>query len=445
MTALLALSPVTVATARTVGPDAWALLLAACAMYSGALALRHNRHAAWIALLVTFVLLAAVSPSALALVPAQTICLLAENGATRRRGSLYLALTTMIVVAGFIAVPFSTSIHFAAASPWSWLADRDIAPLASGAATNVLALLGLVPAAFIAASASGERRDRMVIAWLIAFAGVLGFEAWHGGRFEPPEMAVAELFVALGVANAGRLAAQSGALQKRPYVTAAVGVVGFGVVCSPALYRQRQELSINWHELVATVRANIAADESIVVFLERDTFLLYAPDLASRVKDQLPPARAFAYSNMFERAWFVVPWQTRLYPAWPKIRKWVEQFNVLDLTPTSGANLYYFVDQGRQRALLRASMFDLPVTSLVRGTLLQEMVRDQGPSAAVLWKIDQVALWRRPQLDRNPSLLATVALLVERGFADRAAALVYRLATADRGWTQAQEMLAAFR
>jgi len=222
-------------------------------------------------------------------------------------------------------------------------------------------------------------------------------------------------------------------------------VVGLVLVEVPALARYFRQPRMPWREAAAIVAANVRHDDVIVVLQERESFLFYAPDLQGRVKPMVPPALAPGYFARAKRAWLIAPAWLHVYPGWTRIEAWFKRFPPVDLSPSPELDVFYLGSEGREQLLLEAAFFELPTSTLVHGGFLFDVLRGVGVQSPVLWKVDQIALSRRPLNFLNPDLLNVVYYLAEHGYGDRAGSLAYRLATACPDWQVAREALAAFQ
>ncbi len=222
-------------------------------------------------------------------------------------------------------------------------------------------------------------------------------------------------------------------------------VVGLVLVEIPALARYFRQPRMPWREAAAIVAANVRHDDVIVVLQERESFLFYAPDLGGRVKSLMRPALAPGQLAKAKRAWLVAPWYLHMYPGWTRIEAWFKRFPPVDLSPSPELDVFYLGLEGRDQLLLEAAFFELPTSTLMHGSFLFDVLRGVGVQSPVLWKVDQIALSRRPLRSVNPDLLNVVYYLAEHGHGDRAGSLAYRLATARPDWQVAREALAAFQ
>jgi len=200
-----------------------------------------------------------------------------------------------------------------------------------------------------------------------------------------------------------------------------------------------------WREAAAVVAANAGPNEPIVVLQQRQTFVFYAPELERRVEPSVRPIAAPAYFVHAKRGWLVAPNSLRSFASWKQVQNWLDRFRSVQLSPDPSIELWYTGRNAGSRLLVEVAFFTLPTRTLVQGRLLLDLLLHVGPIDQVLWKVDQIALSRGDDNLRNPELLQAVYYLAEHEHGDRAASLAYRLATAEPGWAEAQDALAAFQ
>ncbi len=433
-TVLWACAPVSVEMGRSLDPRSWAVFLSLLGLYALAVALQTGSRVAWA--MNALVLLAAslVTPLAVALGLAQ--CVLAVRAGARRAIVVTGAICVLLVVS-FLIVPLSFRPELVRLQ-WEWWPFLGL-----GSKVWWVVLLS----GALAGWGSAVRPERPHMDVLRGFVPVCAVGAALGAaavwqfttEYRDTDRAVLSAFLAVLVAAAIGWGWKRGATTTPLRVLTIAAVTGLAAGWFPVV-RDALLPPADWRAVAEIVRKNATPAERIVVAADRTTFLLHAPDLAWRVEPQYSPGRSLAYFGNIPRGWFIVPRQVRLYPAWPRIAHWVEQFRVVDLSPDPRIHLFYFAAKGRPAAMQRVAVFDLPAATLARGSLLLELARDQGPSAGVLWKVDQLVLWRTPHFEQNPSLIETVLLLAERGFGDRAASLAYTLAKSDPQWAAAQSL-----
>lgn len=440
----LSLSPLALQGGREIGPVAWAGLSSVVAAWA------FWRAGARPSLLVCLVMvgalgcLALVSKAALALLAAFAVDASVRSRSDRRQRLAWIAAAAVVVVVVCIFLPprLTPVVAPPPLSGLSFITLNGLLPAWGGGGLLALTGLGLMVA---------WRRPatRLLVWWLVAALLLTLTPICVGARFEPADAAALEAAMVLLVGAAVaqicvwlRLADGSDRVGL-PATVLACGVCA--LLLGPGTARQLAEAPLPWPSVAAMLRNNLGPVDPIVVMLDRNSLVFYAPDLERRILPQLPPGRSLSYLQGVRSGWLIAPWGVRFYPGWPKLRAWVEQFHAVDLSSDPRLHVYYFNDRGRPDALRQIATFDLPSETLVRGDLLQELASDPQLSAALLWKIDQLALWPTPSNLRNPALLATVSLLANGGSADRAASLAYRIASAEPDWPEAQTMLAAFQ
>jgi len=451
--ALLAGSPLHLAVSRTVGSEALLSLLVIVTVQAFCWALQApGETKRWAAATGAALLACLAGDTALLLLAALALSLAAQR---RRLAGRARRVLVALILPG-LALGVWTFYHRPDAGgslyhvhPGMAALLQSLALLATGEPTALVP--GLVLAGCVVLGALwAEPADRLgvVCSWVtVGVIGILVADWLLQQQLVAPQLSAIlpgyVLLAAVGLARVRR-AVTPRALQMT-VAAAQVGVVGlvlwFNVRGGLAsVYAP----SAPWREAAAIVSANLRPDDAIAVLLERDSFLFYAPSLERRVPLLPRPSQTPMLFSQPERGWLIVPAAAHLYPGWQTVDKWLRIYPPVDLSPAGGIEVLYVGHVSREVLLQEVAFFELPASTLVRGTLLVDLLVAAGPIPAVLWKVDQVALARDVSL-HNPELLKAVAYLAQHGQGGRAASLAYRLASADPDWAEARQTLAAFQ
>lgn len=454
---LLALLPALVSTARVLGPQAWAVLFTSAALYwliraqADTRAGQGRARLSWLAAALCLLGLGCVCLAAFGVWPILFVACL-WRGWREKCWDGALALSGVGVA--FLGL-------------WIWSAPRLLPQLVTPPLdARLLLTLGnsLPPATgallmLLAGIGVWRVRDtataRLALWWYLGALLPMVLARQRGAQIEAAEIAVlltaATVLAGHGLASVlEAMSLAAAALPRRaPLPRGAIrlvaGVVPCLIVLGTGWLGSSESQPLPWRAVAQLLRDNLAADERVVVLLERDSLAFYAPDLESRLDPVQPPGRALAYFSGRRRGWLIVPEVVRFYPAWPRVAALVEQFRAVDLSPDDRLRIYYISRDGLPATLQRVASFRLPQATLARGDLLPQLVREVRATSGVLWKVDQLALGAPLAELRNPSLLGAARLLIEQGHDDRAGSLVYRLATAVPEWPEAEALLAAFQ
>jgi dolichyl-phosphate-mannose-protein mannosyltransferase len=453
-TALLATSALHVNLSRSVGSEAWLTLwtvltvLAFCR--AGTTAPAPGRWVLFAALAAAMALSSYAGLLVLAVLAAYAIV-------AERRSHLRPAVPASILAAiplgawAFFHPPQMGGSYFGVQFGWR-LIVKVMEALASNPDVQVIAVI--LFAAVVVGAVTGGRPTSVIVAWAAVGVGGMVMADWLAqGALESEQLGFVlpayHLLAGLGLTRVR--AGVTAALVPRRIAAHAAAPLNAAMLLAvlamdmPALSAALRRQGPSWRDAAAAVATNARPDDRIVALHDRTSFVFYAPELERRVPPLVPPARATSYFARAPRGWLIVPAETRLYPGWPLVPRWMATLASVNLSVGGGLDVFYLGRLGRKQLLGEVAYFTLPTAVLVRGSLLLDLLQEVGPLDPVLWKVDQIALSPATPELRNPALLQAVYYLAQHEHGDRAASLAYRLATADASWSEAREALAAFQ
>ena len=401
---LLALSPLHVGVSRRVDAGVWLTLFAWLTILLGErAAARPERRGRWIGFGVAALATCLCGYAGLLLLATFAVwggwSLIRVRHATR--AAVLFCVLPLLIGAGVGVWALLHPPQLARSLLGMGLNGASLLQVLAGLSTNrpdhPLVALSVLIAALLGTTAKPTRGQSARI-WLWALMGIGGsvLTAWMLSLGYQPSLLAPALPAYLLLAGAGLYSVRSGVTARVPAwlgAPLALGIVALVLALElPALITQLQEPAPRWRAAAAVLEQNALPGDALVALDDRRSLVFYAPDLETRFEPKVPPARATAYFVHPPRGWLIAPSTVRFFPGWKIVESWMTRFPPVDLSPGDGVMVYYVGQDSRPQLLLEAAFMDLPAATLVRGSLLLDMLQAVGPGPPLLWKVDQIVL-----------------------------------------------------